>query len=346
MAYIWVKEGVVAMGSKQEAMIRDVNEMEESTFRETLGWVFEHSPWVMERVWTKRPFAAWKIFWQRVEEAVLAEAGRGDQLTLLRAHPDLAGKLEMSPASALEQKGAGLDQLEPVEYIRFSAFNQAYMDKFQIPFIMAIRGQSKDSILAAMRLRLAGEPEEEHHRALREVVKIARFRLEDTLENRLMKRLSGETGVPVKAKESGEPSVPTTERSAASGRITTHVLDLSSGKPAAGVHIELWRLAPPPEASGLAGGVRIAEAVTGPDGRLQDPLVSGAELVPGSYRLVFHAGDYFARPGAGSVGNGDSANSHTVFDRIPVEFTLQDADSHYHIPLLIAPGGYSTYRGS
>lgn len=299
------------MIAKEEAMLKDVNEMAERLFQETLGWVFEHSPWVMERVGEKRPFSSWEVLLLRMEEAVLLEASQEEQLTLLRAHPDLGGRLEMSQASVQEQKGAGLDQLEPAEYIRFSACNQAYTDKFQIPFIMAVRGQSKDVILAAMRRRLEGEQAEEVERALREVVKIAQFRLWDTLEKRLVQRLSGEAG-----------------------RITTHVLDLSLGQPAAGLRIELWQLDRLEQAASGNGGTRLAEAVTGADGRLQEPLVEGTALVTGSYRLVFHASDYFA------------GRSSTVFDRIVVDFTLQDASQHYHIPLLIAPGGYSTYRGS
>lgn len=338
------------MIAREEAMLKDVNEMEERLFQETLGWVFEHSPWVMERVGEKRPFSSWEVLMLSMEQAVLAEATREEQLTLLRAHPDLGGRLEMSQASAQEQKGAGLDQLEPAEYIRFSACNQAYTDKFQIPFIMAVRGQSKDAILAAMRRRLEGEQEEEVERALREVVKIAQFRLWDTLEKRLLQRLS------------------------ASGRITTHVLDLTSGQPAAGLRIELWQLHLLEQAASISavnGGTRLAEAVTGADGRLPAPLVAGSALVPGSYRLVFHAGDYFIEQeraggssGGGSAGGGDAgrvgktldagdaqgtagaARSSSVFDRIAVDFTLQDASQHYHIPLLIAPGGYSTYRGS
>jgi 2-oxo-4-hydroxy-4-carboxy-5-ureidoimidazoline decarboxylase len=329
----------MAMIAREDAMLKDVNEMAERLFHETLGWVFEHSPWVMERVGEKRPFSSWEVLLMRMEEAVLLEASHEEQLMLLRAHPDLGGKLEMSQASVQEQKGAGLDQLEPAEYIRFSACNQAYTDKFQIPFIMAVRGQSKDAILAAMRRRLEGEHAEEVERALREVVKIAQFRLWDTLEKRLVQRLS------------------------ASGRITTHVLDLSSGQPAAGLRIELWQLDLLEQAANISGGTRLAEAVTGADGRLLEPLVAGAELVPGSYRLVFHAGDYYAGRGAGGAGGGSggvekpadaggapgvagAARSSTVFDRIVVDFTLEDASQHYHIPLLIAPGGYSTYRGS
>ncbi|MDQ1847441.1 hydroxyisourate hydrolase [Gemmobacter fulvus] len=117
-----------------------------------------------------------------------------------------------------------------------------------------------------------------------------------------------------------------------SGRLTTHVLDTAKGKPAAGVRIMLYRL------SGQSHR-KIAETVTNADGRTDAPMLAGADLKAGNYELVFCAGDYLRA--SGQAGEG------TLFlDEIPIRFGIADADAHYHVPLLISPFAYSTYRGS
>jgi 5-hydroxyisourate hydrolase len=107
-----------------------------------------------------------------------------------------------------------------------------------------------------------------------------------------------------------------------SGRLTTHVLDTANGRPAAGIPVELARL------EGEARDV-LATVTTNADGRTDAPLLQ--ELEPGTYELVFSVGHHF--------GEG-------FLDRVPVRFTIADADAHYHVPLLVSPWSYSTYRGS
>ncbi|WP_438494944.1 hydroxyisourate hydrolase [Paenibacillus sp. IHBB 3054] len=128
-----------------------------------------------------------------------------------------------------------------------------------------------------------------------------------------------------------------------SGRLTTHVLNLSGGIPAAGMALQLWRLE-----DGAASLLR--EAVTNADGRLDAPLLEGAELAAGSYELLFMAGDYFRSSGLPfeASGEGNSADGAAPFflEQIPIRFNITDPSAHYHVPLLVAPGGYSTYRGS
>lgn len=126
------------------------------------------------------------------------------------------------------------------------------------------------------------------------------------------------------------------------GRLTTHVLDLSQGKPAAGLSLQLWRLS-------TGGPVLLREAVTNEDGRLDAPLLAGEEIQAGSYELLFMAGDYFrgAQAGAGEPEAEERAGAVITFlDQIPIRFNMPDPAAHYHVPLLVAPGGYSTYRGS
>jgi len=113
------------------------------------------------------------------------------------------------------------------------------------------------------------------------------------------------------------------------GRLTTHVLDTAAGKPAAGVRVVLRR---------DGDAAVLAEAVTNADGRLDQPLLDGSALKPGRYELSFHVGGYFRAQGV-------KLTEPPFLDVIPVRFAVA-GDAHYHVPLLVAPYGYSTYRGS
>lgn len=115
------------------------------------------------------------------------------------------------------------------------------------------------------------------------------------------------------------------------GRLTTHVLDTAAGRPAAGLTIELYRLGD--------GVTLLKRVVTNADGRVDGPLLEGEAFTAGTYELVFHAGDYLR---AGGVAIPEPA----FLDVIPIRFGIAEADQHYHVPLLISPYGYSTYRGS
>lgn len=118
-----------------------------------------------------------------------------------------------------------------------------------------------------------------------------------------------------------------------SGQLTTHVLDIASGRPAGGMAVELYHLS---EAGGLH---YVCAAVTNEEGRLDVPLLSQGELFPGTFELMFQVGAYYR--------NADlSLHEPLLWEAVPIRFTIERADAHYHIPLLVAPGGYSTYRGS
>jgi 5-hydroxyisourate hydrolase len=117
------------------------------------------------------------------------------------------------------------------------------------------------------------------------------------------------------------------------GRLSTHVLDTSSGAPARGVAIDLYRFDP-------SGQRTLLKSVaTNHDGRTNEPLLSAAELVAGTYELVFHAGDYFRTRAL-------SLPDPPFLDLVTVRFGISDSDSDWHVPLLLSPYGYSTYRGS
>jgi 5-hydroxyisourate hydrolase len=115
--------------------------------------------------------------------------------------------------------------------------------------------------------------------------------------------------------------------------VTTHVLDVSRGQPAAGVRVELYELA------GGSDRELIADVVTNADGRTDKPLMSADQAHAGQFELIFHAGDYFRRR---RVELGDPP----FLDIIPIRFGLADPQAHYHVPLLVSPWSYSTYRGS
>ncbi len=118
------------------------------------------------------------------------------------------------------------------------------------------------------------------------------------------------------------------------GRLTTHVLDTAQGHPAANMSIELWRL----NAEG-SGRTLLKTVRTNGDGRTDAPLLTGDELTAGVYELVFVVDKYFAAQGIATA-------SPPFLDRVPVRFGIADAASHYHVPLLVSPWAYSTYRGS
>ena len=115
------------------------------------------------------------------------------------------------------------------------------------------------------------------------------------------------------------------------GKLTTHVLDTASGRPARGLKVTLER---------IEGDVRrpLAERFTNEDGRLDAPLLEGEAFALGTYEIVFHAGDYLRRSGV-------ALPEPAFLDRVPIRFGISE-DRHYHVPLLLSPYGYSTYRGS
>jgi 5-hydroxyisourate hydrolase len=114
------------------------------------------------------------------------------------------------------------------------------------------------------------------------------------------------------------------------GQLTTHVLDTANGCPGAAIRIELFRTGQPDA---------ITRAVTNADGRCESPLLQGDAFVAGEYELVFHAGEYFNKLG---LRDGEPR----FLDRVVIRFGINAEDQHYHVPLLLSPFGYSTYRGS
>ena len=157
-----------------------LNGMTREAFVTAVGWAFEHSPWVAERSWERRPFPSFEALHQAMAETV-ALASVAEQLSLIRAHPDLGARARMSPASESEQSGAGLDRLNAAEFERLQTLNSAYREKFGFPFIYAVKGSDKHEILTALERRAARSPDAERVEALEQIYRIAQFRLESTI---------------------------------------------------------------------------------------------------------------------------------------------------------------------
>ncbi len=160
--------------------------MEKQEFIDRFGGVFEHSPWVAERAFDTgiaTPLKAEAV--KHAMNAAFRAASAKERLEVLRAHPDLAGKLavagELTEDSRKEQAGAGLDRLTQNEHNRFTKLNTIYMNKFGFPFIIAVKGHDKASILEAFETRVDNSAETELQTASGEVERIAGFRIDDIL---------------------------------------------------------------------------------------------------------------------------------------------------------------------
>ena len=155
-------------------------------FVRIVGPVFEHSPWIAEATWARRPFASLETLHAALCETVRS-AGEEKQLALIRAHPDLVGKLalagQLTKESAKEQATAGLDELSPGEVELFQSNNAAYQARFDFPFIICARLNKKEAILNGFNVRLQNSREQEVKTALEEIGKIAYLRLQDIIQD-------------------------------------------------------------------------------------------------------------------------------------------------------------------
>lgn len=159
--------------------------MGKSQFVATFGGVYEHSAWIAEAVYnnglSENEDTVESL--SQLFQAVLAAASKEQKLTLINAHPDLAGKAaaegKLTKESTSEQSGAGIDKCTAEEYARFQTLNAAYKDKFKFPFIKAVKGSNRHIILAAFEERIHNDWDTEYQQAIDEINKIALFRLED-----------------------------------------------------------------------------------------------------------------------------------------------------------------------
>ena len=173
----------VCYAAAMPGTIAEINALDRTAFVTHFGAVFEHSPWVAEAAWKHhRPFPG-RAALHAAMCAVVQTAPPERQLALIRAHPDLVGRAaregRLGAASTSEQSGAGLDQLTPDEIAWFEQHNAAYRERFGFPFVICVRANRKQAIVAGFETRLLHTPEQERAAALAEIETIAAFRLAD-----------------------------------------------------------------------------------------------------------------------------------------------------------------------
>jgi 2-oxo-4-hydroxy-4-carboxy-5-ureidoimidazoline decarboxylase len=162
----------------------DVNRLDQADFVRRLGGIIEHSPWIADATWHERPFASVDALHAAMVGA-LASAPVDTQLAVIRAHPELAGKAairgEMTADSIDEQGSAGLTQCSPNEFARLSALNRGYNAKFGFPFIIAVKGLDRATIIERFVARLDNDRATEFNEALAQIARISRLRLAQLL---------------------------------------------------------------------------------------------------------------------------------------------------------------------
>ncbi|MGE5146140.1 MAG: 2-oxo-4-hydroxy-4-carboxy-5-ureidoimidazoline decarboxylase [Candidatus Eiseniibacteriota bacterium] len=290
--------------------LKTLNDASEAEFVTALGDIFEHAPWVAEGAAKARPFPTLGTLFATFGD-VVKRADPAKILALIQGHPDLAGKAAragtLTADSTAEQTSAGLDRLSDEEYATFHRLNDAYRAKFGFPFIVCVRRHTKDSILTQFERRLEHATVAELETAVAEIMRIAALRLDQ--------------------------HVASSDRLKVHGRLSTHVLDTHAGHPAQGIGVELWELA-------AAGESRlIKRTVTNADGRTDEALIAGRPVPIGRYELRFDVGGYFAKTGA-------PVADPPFLDIVPVRFGVAEPEANYHVPLLVTPWSFSTYRGS
>lgn len=158
--------------------IAEINALDRPAFVARFGGIYEHSPWVAEETWKHRPFAEREAL-ERALQEVVRRACRERQLELLRAHPRLGTRLALSGYSRAEQAGAGLEGLTAAERSELETLNDQYERKFGFPFIFAVRNANLRAILRSCRQRIGADAGTEFDESLRQVFRIAAFRLAD-----------------------------------------------------------------------------------------------------------------------------------------------------------------------
>ena len=161
--------------------LAELNRLDQADFVATLAGIYEYSPWVPERAWSRRPFASVAELHAAMAE-VVANAGKERQLALIRAHPELAGKAmvqrSLTADSTAEQSGAGLTQCSPEEFAQLQDLNARYTAKFGFPFILAVKGYDRRDVIMEFARRVDDEREIEFAECLRQIDRIAMLRLE------------------------------------------------------------------------------------------------------------------------------------------------------------------------
>src|ERR1700756_2788256 len=248
-----------------QTTLSELNALSKSDFVAQLSNIFEYSPWIAEQAASFRPFAGIVQLFDAMKAAV-DHAPAELRLALIKAHPDPANKTRgaagLTAESDAEQNSVGLDRLSDAEYEAFERVNNAYRAKFGFPYIVCVRRHTRDSILRDFERRLPNDAATEMQASVEEICRIAALRLDQ--------QVAADDRLPVH------------------GGLSTHVLDTHSGKPAAGIAVELIELAE------LGASRVVTRAVTNSDGRTDEPLIGGRPVPIGRYELRFGVRRYFS----------------------------------------------------
>lgn len=282
-----------------------INACTEEVLVAELGELFENSPWVAAAIAADRPF----VTVREVHEAMVCavrRSGREQQLALIRAHPELAGREAvagaLTAASTSEQARLGLTRLARPDFERLGELNRRYRERFAMPCIIALRRHGDlASVLSTFEARLSRSADDEIAAAVGEISHITEGRLENKL-------------------------------GLAGGRLSTHVVDTARGLPGSDMAYDL-------SVCRAGDWVSLPSGRTNADGRTDAPLRAGLDMEIATYRIAFKAGDYFR---AGLTQLAEPA----FLDVIPIQFAIAEPGQHYHVPLQCSPWSYSIYRGS
>ena len=298
---------------KKKIKVKDLWSKTPEGVVQVLGGIYEHSEWVAETLVKQDDYKSITTVSDLADamKSIVNKASEDKQAALLTAHPDLAQKVEqlseLTQESQDEQTSAGLQSMTSEEAETFRELNAQYKVKYPFPFILAVRHSTKHTVLAALKGRVSSG------HSVSEEATIAMNQVHNIAWMRLLEIV-----------ESDELK----------GFLTCHVLDTANGIPAANMRITLRKLV------GDNEWALVGNFVTNYDGRLEGgPALKGEDFEVGTYEWIFHAGEYFASQGTSMGG--------TLFlDQVPLRFGIDNPDDHYHVPLLVSPWSYSTYRGS
>ena len=286
----------------------DLNRFDRDAFVAAIGDIFEHAPWVAERAYAARPYPTVAALHDAMMAAVRA-APRAEQLAFLRGHPELGGKVARAGAMTADSvaEQGGLG-LDRLSDAEFARFERLNAAyNAKFGFPFIICVRRHTRDSILAAFERRGANDVDAEFA----AAVAEIGFITRL--RLCVKVEG-------------PGKPVTD-----GWLSTHVLDTARGAPAAGVRIDLFEV-------GASARSALASTVTNADGRTDKPLLAGGPLRSGTYELQFHVGAYFAAVGG--------AADPPYLDVVPIRFSIAEPESHYHVPLLVTPWSYSTYRGS
>ena len=278
--------------------LRDFNNLDKKIAAKELFSCCGSQKWV-SLVMNKFPFRTQEDLAEQATTVWYDECDREDWLESFTHHPKIGDKNSLTGKFAGTEQ-AGVASATEAVIGALAKANSKYENKFGFLFIVCATGRSAEEMLQLLNHRIRNDIDDELNIAMNEQHKITFIRFKKLFDDFRFLNMS---------------------------QVTTHVLDTSAGKPGKSISIQLmqkvgneWKL--------------IAQGITNADGRAADLCPAGKNLSPGSYKIVFETGDYYA-----------IQNIQTFYPAIEIQFTIFD-DSHYHVPLLISPFGYSTYRGS